>query len=344
MKLFVSPHHELHATDRHPLPIGAAVLEQPVRIDNILNGLRRIGEPDRSEVRDLGDSVIARVHPDHYLRFLRTAYETEHSRNPERNWVEIENIAPRVVRYHSKHFDLQKGLYLTDTFTQIFAHTFEAAYWAAQASANAAEALSLGSSCAYALVRPPGHHAYAQQAGGFCFLNNAAIAARQLQQHPNFRRIAILDFDFHHGNGTQEIFYSDPAVFFCSLHGHPDFAYPFVSGLESERGEEAGEGSNLNVCLPEGTVSAQYIAALEGALERVRDYNPDALIVSLGFDTAEGDPYGKFEVNPEGFFDIGDLLRSFGRPTVLIQEGGYLLNRLAENSESFFRGFLASGA
>jgi acetoin utilization deacetylase AcuC-like enzyme len=340
MKIFISPHHALHATDKKPLSTGGAVLEQPVRVDNIYAGLCRVANPRLEKVNDLGESVISRVHPDEYLSFLRTAFETERARNPNHDWVVVENIAPRIVRYNSEHFNLRKGLYLTDSFTQIFARTYEAAYWAVQASANAARSLTDGERLSYALVRPPGHHAYAEQAGGFCFLNNAAIAARQLQEHRGFSKVAILDIDFHHGNGTQEIFYQDPTVFFCSLHGHPDFAYPYVSGLESERGEGPGEGTNVNICLPQGTDTSRYLAALELSLGRIQDYKPQALVLSLGFDTALGDPYGGFEIPPEGFREIGAMLRSFAAPTVIVQEGGYLLEKLTENSAQFFTGLL----
>jgi acetoin utilization deacetylase AcuC-like enzyme len=341
MKLFLSPYHKLHATQDFPPFEGPAVLEQPKRIENIYEGLCRVTSPELETTLDFGDSVVGRVHPAEYIRFLSTAFEIERTHDSGHNWVIPENFPPKQVRYRSQHFNIRKGLHLTDTFTQIFAKTYQAAYWAAQASANAAEALTHGARLSYALVRPPGHHAYAEQAGGFCFLNNAAIAARQLQTHANYSRVAILDIDFHHGNGTQEIFYSDPSVFFCSIHGHPDFAYPYVSGHGSERGEGTGEGTNVNLCLERGADTSPYLAALELALSKIETYKPQALVLSLGFDIAQGDPYGGFEITPSGFREIGAILRAVNLPMAIIQEGGYRFDTLAENTEAFFSGLVA---
>jgi len=337
MKLFISPNHQLHATDAYPLYGNHPVLELPSRIDLIRVGFGRVIQTETDRVSDYGPSTIERVHSPNFISFVREAFAREQSSEPA-PWVRIEDLRPRVVRYESSHFEAQKQLYLTDTFTQILANTFEAAYWAAQTVVSAADSITHEAKAAYALIRPPGHHAYTDQAGGFCFFNNAAIATRQLQTR-GYQRVCILDVDFHHGNGTQEIFYYDPTVLFCSLHGHPDFAYPYFSGMETERGLEEGEGTTINEPLKKGANDCEYLGALEKVMVEIQNYRPDALVVSLGFDAALGDPYGGFAITPAGFRQIGASVKALQLPTLLVQEGGYLLERLADNSEAFFKGF-----
>ncbi len=206
---------------------------------------------------------------------------------------------------------------------------------------------------AYALCRPPGHHAAADLYGGFCYLNNAAIAARSLASEAGATRLppdkggavaptkmAILDIDYHHGNGTQEIFYADPSVLFCSLHAHPDDDYPYYWGEADERGEGAGEGYNRNWPLPQETDDAVYLAALDEALAVIRAFAPRYLVVSAGFDIAAGDPVGGFNVTREGFNAIGRRIAALSLPTTIVQEGGYLLETLGENAAAFLRAFI----
>lgn len=341
MQVFISPCHSMHSTDAFPRYPEQPVLELPCRIELLRSGLARVLPGTECEPSDFGVEVIERVHTPEFVSFLRGAFDQRCREDRTAHWAQIENLMPHYSRRRSSHPSVQSGRFLTDTYTQIFAGTFEAAYWSAQTTVSAAQSILMGSLRSYALVRPPGHHAYADQAGGFCFLNNAAIAARHLQTVDTYRRICILDIDFHHGNGTQEIFYSDPSVLFCSLHGHPDFAYPYFSGDASERGAGDAEGTNVNIPLAEGTRDDEYVSALESILPVIRKYAPGALIVSLGFDAAEGDPYGGFRITPDGFRRIGRIIRDLRLPTLLVQEGGYLLDRLADNSEAFFRGLVA---
>ncbi|HOU42019.1 MAG TPA: histone deacetylase family protein, partial [Promineifilum sp.] len=203
--------------------------------------------------------------------------------------------------------------------------TWGAAYAAAQVALSAAQAL-LGAPLVYALTRPPGHHAYSDLYGGYCYLNNAAIAAHWLAQRG--LRPAILDIDYHHGNGTQAIFYERDDVFFCSLHADPADEYPYYSGYPDEMGAGQGEGATLNIPLPQATGEAGYLRALDWALAAVDAVSPDMLVVSLGFDTLSGDPHGGMGLTPAAFRPIGQSLAALGRPTLLVQEGGYQLGML----------------
>jgi acetoin utilization deacetylase AcuC-like enzyme len=188
---------------------------------------------------------------------------------------------------------------------------------------------------AYALVRPPGHHAERRSFGGFCYFNNTAIAAQYLRA---FGRVAILDLDYHHGNGQQDIFYRRSDVLTISIHGDPGFAYPYFSGFKDERGEGDGEGFNLNLPLPEEVDGDRYRKALSTALQRVVDFRPVFLIVSIGFDTAKGDPTGTWSLTPRDFEANGRLLGGLGLPMLVVQEGGYRSRTLGVNARRFFEG------
>jgi acetoin utilization deacetylase AcuC-like enzyme len=201
----------------------------------------------------------------------------------------------------------------------------------------------VGTRAVYALCRPPGHHAAHDLYGGFCYLNNAAIAARYLQLSllPEGGRteIAILDFDYHHGNGTQALFYNDPTVLFSSLHADPENEYPYYWGHADERGVGAGEGFNLNYPLPLGTPDGPYLAALDQALAAIAKFDPRCLIVSAGFDIFTGDPVGGFKVTSAGIAQIGRAVAALDLPTLILQEGGYLREKLGENALAFLEQF-----
>ena len=197
-----------------------------------------------------------------------------------------------------------------------------------------------GARAAYALCRPPGHHAFADLAGGFCFLNNTAIVAERAVRAG--LRPAVVDVDLHHGNGTQGIFYARGDVLTVSVHADPARYYPFFWGHAQERGEGAGLGANLNLPIPRGTADEGFLAALSEGIERVRAFAPDILVVALGLDPFEGDPFGGLAVTTAGFGRIGAALGALGLPTVLVQEGGYLCPALGENLAAALSGF--SGA
>jgi acetoin utilization deacetylase AcuC-like enzyme len=229
------------------------------------------------------------------------------------------------------------GYYSFDTSSPIFEHTWDAAYWAAQTAVTAAaHSLAGKEASVYALCRPPGHHATANLFGGFCYLNNAAIAANWLAQQG--QRVAIVDIDYHHGNGTQAIFYRRSDVLVSSIHGDPLHAYPFYWGYADEYGAGTGHIYNYNYPLPAGTGEHHYLHTLAEALERVRLYVPDTLVVSLGVDTAADDPLGDFKLTRDSFHKIGARLATLNLPTVVIQEGGYLYEQLGSNVVAFLQG------
>jgi len=233
--------------------------------------------------------------------------------------------------------DARLGRYSFDTSTPIAEGTWDAAYWSAQCALTAADLVRAYRETAYALCRPPGHHAGVDFYGGYCYLNNAAIAARYLQA-----RVAILDIDYHHGNGTQEIFYSDPAMLTCSLHADPDEEYPYYWGGADELGTEAGEGFNRNWPLPLGTGDAAYLETLDEALAVVRDFGPEYFVISAGFDIVAGDPGGGFKVTTAGLAEIGRRIAGLAGhvPTLIVQEGGYLLDELGTNAVAFLSAFV----
>jgi acetoin utilization deacetylase AcuC-like enzyme len=200
--------------------------------------------------------------------------------------------------------------------------------------------VSDGEDAVYALCRPPGHHAYSDLAGGFCFLNNSAIAAAHLRL--KHERVAILDIDVHHGNGTQGIFYERRDVFTISIHADPASFYPYVWGYAHERGAGAGLGGNLNVPLPIGTKDDDYLQALVVARKAIETFAPGALVVALGLDASEHDPLAGLAVTTDGFRRIGAAIARLGLPTVLVQEGGYLSNILGANLAALLGGFEAA--
>jgi acetoin utilization deacetylase AcuC-like enzyme len=228
------------------------------------------------------------------------------------------------------------GWFCFDTATPLVAGSFAAAVAAADAALTAADLVSAGAPAAYALSRPPGHHAGPGYYGGFCLLNNAAIAARALHR---LGRVAIVDVDFHHGNGTQDIFWEDPEVLYVSLHGDPAAHYPHFTGAADEAGGGAGRGTTRNLPLPDGTGDDAYLEALAEVMALVAAFDPAALVVSAGFDTFAGDPIGAFAVTTEGFGRIGAALAGAGRPTVVVQEGGYALDALGANAVALLDGF-----
>jgi acetoin utilization deacetylase AcuC-like enzyme len=230
-----------------------------------------------------------------------------------------------------------------DTGTPLMGVSLDAAWAAACCALTAADLILHGEPSAFALCRPPGHHAAAGSTGGYCYLNNAALAAAHLldRQETTGKGIAILDLDIHHGNGTQSIFYRSDRVLYCSLHGHPDWAYPPHTGLEAERGEGAGVGFTYNQPLPERTAWPDYAAALDRALERTAAFSPAAVVVSQGFDTFEGDRWGGFLLHAEDYARIGERLRTLGAPIVSVLEGGYEPAHLAAGTLALLDGLAA---
>lgn len=310
--------------------------EKPARVDALLGAVRLLGGPV-VQAPDTGVEPIRRIHPDRYLTFLQTIY-TRWSRIPGASAEVIPNIHPanRTDGYPLSAVG-QAGFHQTDTSCPISAQTWAAAYASAQTAIHGADLVLGGERAVYALSRPPGHHAFAELAGGFCYLNNSAIAAQRLTDAG--RRVAILDVDLHHGNGTQGIFYDRGDVLTVSVHAHPERYYPFFWGYPEERGAGEGEGANLNLCLERGTGDEGFMAALAKGMQAVTDWGADTLVLALGLDAFEGDPFAGLAVTTAGFGRIGRAVAGMDLPTLIVQEGGYLCPELGDNLEAVLRGF-----
>lgn len=338
MRIFYTQRHLLHATDQVIVENQPFITEEiPERARLLSTACEQVFGP-LIEPLDYGLAPLLAVHTQDYLEFLSSIYARTKSHFDEDTPVFPYTFARGTVRRKSSHTESLPGYYSYGVGSPILQGTWEAAYWSAQCALSAADEVGLNSQTAYAICRPPGHHAFQALYGGFCYLNNAAIAARYLQGLPEtdqptssqVRRVAILDVDYHHGNGTQEIFYEDPNVFFCSLHAHPDADYPYFWGASDERGAGPGEGFNLNLPLPPKCTDQVYLSALESGLVAIEEFEPRYLIVSLGLDIGEGDPVGGFSLTTKGFSQIGQMIANLNLPTLLVQEGGYRLDRLGE--------------
>ena len=334
--------HQLHHNPNHFLVRGVLKPnpELPERAERLLTAVQEVGHEIISP-EDHGLRPIAAIHTPEYLQFLATIHQRWQSL-PDAGDEVIPNVHPvqRNRSYPSSPIG-QAGYHMADTACPIAAETWQSACWSANTAVHAAELLIEGEDVVYALCRPPGHHAYADMAGGFCFLNNSAIAAQQLLTA--FDRVAILDVDVHHGNGTQGVFYSRNDVLTVSLHADPDQYYPFFWGHADERGIDQGLGYNLNIPLPLKTTDDDYLPALDYALARINAFAPDVLVVALGLDAYVGDPLAGLAITTEGFARIAARIANvLPIPTLLVQEGGYLCDELGENLVSFIDGFLQS--
>jgi len=310
--------------------------EQPERADRLLAGLSA-GAHRLIAPTVFGQGPRARVHSAEYLNFLEEAWDAWAAlgdSGPEM----IANIHPvRHAATYPAHIVGRLGWHTADTACPIGPGTWAGACVASDVAVTAAQLVLDGERAAYALCRPPGHHAYRDMAGGFCFLNNTAIAAEHMRLA--HERVAILDVDVHHGNGTQGIFYRRPDILTVSIHADPVGFYPFVWGYAHERGEGAGLGANLNIPLPPGTGDEGYMAAMVRAKRIVDAFAPTALVVALGLDASEHDPLAGLAVTTDGFRRIGAAIAEFGLPTVLVQEGGYLSDHLGGNLAAVLGGF-----
>ncbi|KRB13880.1 acetylpolyamine aminohydrolase [Mesorhizobium sp. Root695] len=310
--------------------------EKPERVERLLAGALSAGFTIERP-RNHGLGPVSAVHTPEYLDFLEHIY-TRWQRIDGASAEVIPNIHP-IARNGSYPASAvgQAGYHMADTACPISGETWQSALWSAWSAVGAAEAVISGAPAAYALCRPPGHHAFADVAGGFCFINNSAVAAQVLRRTAS--RVAILDVDLHHGNGTQGIFYARPDVLTVSLHADPVRFYPFFWGHADERGEGPGLGYNFNLPLPRKSADAAFLEALAVAFQRIRAFSPDALVVALGLDAFEGDPFGGLSVTTPGFSRIGEAIAKLGLPTVIVQEGGYLCDELSDNLTAFLTGF-----
>ncbi len=315
--------------------------EQPERVRRLLQGVRKAeGVVHASKTFD--ESFYAQVHRSRYLKFLNTGYD---------EWIKLEGShkemmpsvrpAPGLANY-GNHVVAKAGWHLSDFSCPMVVDTWNAVKASANTALSAADMVAAGEKAIYALCRPPGHHAQQDRAAGFCYLNNAALAAAWLRK--TFEKVAILDIDVHHGNGTQEIFYQRSDVFMTSVHSDPDQYYPFYQGHAVEVGADEGEGFNLNVPVPVKSDNTTWMIALETALVAINDFGPQALVISLGLDAHEADPLAGGAVTTQGFADMAALIGELNLPTVIVQEGGYLTPYLGDNLASFLTAYETSVA
>jgi acetoin utilization deacetylase AcuC-like enzyme len=341
MKIFYSPAHLCHAPS-HEFESGrlTPIPERPERVERVRAEI---------EARELGAihapgsfalEPILRVHDRAFVEFLAGAHEEWTARYGSDAPEPIPSAWPvrGMRRNFSGDIEARLGSHVSDTATPITRGTWSAALAGSDIALSAAQCVVAGERAAFGLTRPPGHHASADFFGGYCYLNNAAIAAQWFTDHG--LRVAILDVDYHHGNGTQAIFYNRGDVFYCSLHADPAFAFPHFTGFADERGEGVGEGMNFNLPLPAGTDWTNYVAALSGASAAIRQFGPDVLVVSLGLDTFERDPICDFRLRGEDYLCMGNSIAGLGIPTLFLFEGGYDLASLGENTANVLEGFL----
>ncbi|MGH8195391.1 MAG: acetylpolyamine amidohydrolase [Woeseiaceae bacterium] len=323
--LIVNDRHSIHhVKDR-------GYVEAPVRIRSIMKELDRTDLFEQLPPQHFGRHHIEQVHERDFVRFLQQACA---------NVPPGKSVYPYVfpVRNRArppKELPLRAGYYCIDTFTPLNANAYKAALRSVDCALTGALCLLDGATAAYALVRPPGHHAERQAFGGFCYFNSCAIAANYLSARG---RVALLDIDYHHGNGSQDIFYRRNDVLTISIHGHPRYTYPYFSGYDDEKGDGKGRGYNVNFPLPENIDGERYRKELAKALDRIRKYQPQFLVLALGLDTAKGDPTGSFRLLGRDFRANGRLIGALGLPTLVVQEGGYRTQTLGSNARHFFAG------
>jgi acetoin utilization deacetylase AcuC-like enzyme len=312
--------------------------EMPARAEIVIARVRETGLGEVVGPKDFGRAPLERIHSDNFLRFLETAWDLWVAAHGEYDALPLiwptrgfRQIEPQAIDGKLSYFSLDAG-------TPIMAGTWRAITASANVALTGRELVTEGERAVFSLCRPPGHHASGDVYGGYCFLNNAAIAAQAFRD-AGADRVAILDIDYHHGNGTQTIFYDRDDVLFASLHGHPEQEYPYFLGYEEETGEGAGEGFNLNYPLRWGSGFDLWGAALESACARIADYGPDVLVISHGVDTFEGDPISQFKLESGDYLKIGASIAALGRPTLFVMEGGYAVAELGVNAVNVLQGF-----
>ena len=340
MLIVYSDRHRLHATAQEIPEYGRAYPEVPDRVEAIRTAVLAAGFGLFVPPWEFGLAPVEAVHVPGLLEHLRTAYAASRDGSGGDPYI-VHTFPIKARRPNATGVPGTFGAWAFDTGCPIVAGTWEATLAATNCALTAADHIRNHAGAAYALVRPPGHHAGPDFHGGFCYTNHAAVAARYLQRGENCR-IALLDIDYHHGNGTQEVFYSDPDVFYCSLHADPRVDYPFYWGFADETGDGPGRGANLNIPLPFGTDDAGYQAALDGVLRAIRDFGPKYLVLSAGFDLMAGDPVprsGGFRITLDGLRRIAGAIAGLGLPTVIVQEGGYNLQSLGRYAVTLLREF-----
>ena len=325
LKVLIPKAHYLH----HVRERG--YVERPVRVDRIVGAIKALPGVELCPTTEHGEGPILAVHDAEFVHYL----ERICMKLPEREAVYPYVFPIRQRARRPVDDEIQAGYYCIDTFTPLMRNAYVAARSAVDCALSGVDLLRRGERLVYAICRPPGHHAERGVYGGFCYFNNAAVAAHALSAEG---KVAVLDIDFHHGNGTQDIFYRRSDVLTVSIHGDPSYAYPYFAGFADERGEGAGVGANLNVPLPENVGDDEYLATLTQTLAHVERFGPRYLVLAAGLDIAKGDPTGAWRVSPEGFERIGGAVAGLGLPTLVVQEGGYDTRTLGRNARHFVTG------
>ena len=312
--------------------------EKPERAEMIISRVRDVNLGEVRTPDDAGIDPIARIHDKRLIKFLEEAWELWAAEGRDNDALPLcwpvrgmGNREPETIDGRLSYFSFDAG-------TPITPGTWRAITSSANTAVSGAGALVTGEQAVFSLCRPPGHHAHADFYGGYCFFNNAAIAAQYLLDK-GCARISIIDVDYHHGNGTQSIFYGRSDVQFLSIHADPRFEFPFFLGHADEIGEGAGYGHNHNYPLPWGSDWDRWSEALETACRRIEDFAPDAIIVSLGVDTYKEDPISQFTLDTDAFPRIGERLAALNRPTQFVMEGGYAIEAIAVNAVGVLTGF-----
>lgn len=345
MKIFYSEEHRNHYPPYEVFDGGKRVpyLENPERMDRVLSALKNTDWTEFRLPQDFGLEPIRAVHDEGYLNFIASAWaewlamDPEVAASPEKHaFLPATFALRRRTQNPTSSLHGRGGYYMMDLSACIVAGTYQAALTSAHCALSAADFTCDNKRSSFALCRPPGHHAGKDYAGGYCFINNAAVAAHWLSLKA---KVAILDIDYHGGNGTQDIFYERSDVLTISIHGDPDYEYPHYVGFANETGAGPGLGFHRNFPLPAGTGDKEYLSALDEALGLIRNFSPEILVLSTGMDTFDGDPLGKFHVTREGFREIGKRISGLHVPTAIVMEGGYANAALGENILTLLENF-----
>jgi acetoin utilization deacetylase AcuC-like enzyme len=338
MRIIHSDSHRRHAPSRE-LSGGElmSAVETPARADAILSAMRAANLGPIEAPESYGLAPILAVHSEPYVQFLESAYEEWSQEYPGHDALPLIWPVSGLRRHLPASIDGRLGYYSADAGTPVTEGTWEAACAAVDIALTATSIALGGEGPTYGLGRPPGHHATVDVMAGYCYFNNAAIAA-QWARDRGADRVAILDVDYHHGNGTQDIFRTRDDVLFVSIHADPAQEYPYFLGYADETGKGDGAGFTLNLPLPWGTQWPAYAAALERAVAKIEAHRPDILIVSFGADTFKDDPISQFELTELDFAQMGAMIGQLGLPTVVLQEGGYAVDALGRNTVNFLTG------
>ncbi|PWW03777.1 acetoin utilization deacetylase AcuC-like enzyme [Hoeflea marina] len=344
MKLIYSDAHRDHAGAKEMrYDQMIPMCESPERMDMIMEALAAAGFKDVVQPAPHSLEVAHQIHSPAFVSFLEKAYPMWEREFGPGGFATAYTFGMRgmnQVPNGSIHSML--SCYTFDVCVPFVKGTWTAIRSAMDVALTGASLMAKGEAAVFSLCRPPGHHASGDLAGGYCYMNNAAIAA-QAHLNNGAGRVAILDIDYHHGNGTQTIFYGRKDVFFASLHCRPEEEYPFLLGYATERGEGEGQGYNLNLPMPRGTDYGVWSASLLTAIDAIRALAPSVLIVSLGVDTYEGDPVGGFRLASQDYLDIGRQIAGLELPTQFVMEGGYAMEALGTNVANVIRGFTRDG-